>query len=78
MTNASARTATLAAVIVPALAACMHPVSTSITSDTRPLQARILTLESRKSLLEDANAVKRLQGPGIGSDRCAHWMHAGG
>ena len=61
MTNASARASSLACVILPALAACMHPVSTSITPATRQLQARIATLEARKALLEDGNDIKRLQ-----------------
>ena len=40
------------------LAACVHQVSTSATQH---LQARVDTLEQRKTLLEDGNAIKRLQ-----------------
>jgi len=44
--------------------ACIHPMSTPSTSSTpatRELAARLDALEARKSRLEDANAVKRLQ-----------------
>ena len=61
MTNASARAASLAAAAFLALAACVQPVSTPSSTSTRLLQSRVETLEARRVLLEDSNAIKRLQ-----------------
>ena len=63
MAKAIARTAACcaAASLSILVTACIRPMSTPSTPATRELAARIDALEARKSLLEDANAVKRLQ-----------------
>jgi hypothetical protein len=59
--KAMARTAALAAALSVLVTACTHAMSTPSTPTTRELEARLAALEARKSLLEDGNAVKRLQ-----------------
>ena len=61
MIKAIVRTACLAAALPVLVMACRFPMSTSSTPATRELEARIDALELRKSLLEDGNAIKRLQ-----------------
>ncbi len=61
MITAIARRAALAAALSILVTACTHSMSTPVTPATRELDARIAALEARKSLLEDTNAVKRLQ-----------------
>ncbi len=61
MITAMARTGALAAALSILVTACTHSMSTPSTPATRELEARITALEARKSLLEDTNAIKRLQ-----------------
>lgn len=61
MITAVARTAAFAAALSILVTACTHSMSTPSIPATRELQARIAALEARKTLLEDTNAVKRLQ-----------------
>jgi hypothetical protein len=56
--KAIARMAAAASILITA---CIHPMSTPSTVATGDLAKRVDALEARKSLLEDANAVKRLQ-----------------
>ena len=55
------RAACLAAALPVLVMACRDSMSTASTPATRDLEARIDVLEQRSSLLEDGNAVKRLQ-----------------
>jgi hypothetical protein len=59
--TAIARTAVFAAALSILVTACTHSMSTPSIPATRDLEARIAALEARKTLLEDTNAVKRLQ-----------------
>jgi hypothetical protein len=60
--KASACTACLAALLPVLVTACVQSMSTPRSSTaTTQLEARIDTLEARKSRLEDGNAIKRLQ-----------------
>ncbi|HWG30687.1 MAG TPA: nuclear transport factor 2 family protein [Steroidobacteraceae bacterium] len=61
MITAIARTAAFAAALSILVTACTHSMSTPSIPGTRELEARVAALEARKSLLEDTNAVERLQ-----------------
>ena len=59
--TAIARTAAFAAALSILVTACTHSMSTPSIPGTRELEARVTALEARKALLEDTNAIKRLQ-----------------
>jgi len=59
--TAIARTAAFAAALSILVTACTHSMSTPSIPGTRELEARVAALEARKTLLEDTNAVERLQ-----------------
>ena len=61
MITAIARTAAFAAALSILVTACTHSMSTPSIPGTRELEARVAALEARKTLLEDTNAVERLQ-----------------
>ena len=61
MITAIARTAAFAAALSILVTACTHSMSTPSIPGTRELEARVAALEARKTLLEDTNAIERLQ-----------------